>query len=184
MKKRKLTALLLAGALVLTSCQQTVTEESESLAESSAVSEASAAESSEETEASVLEVDLADYTGMTAEEIVASLTLEQKAAQMVQGALYNLDYNEMSEQCYGSVLSHYDIVPGPSVEDWREITDAYQDAALSAPAGIALSGAIKARLPSASSAHKIIPSDTIPASVAGLRFVSTMTVLPTISSGL
>lgn len=137
MKKKKLTALLLAGALILTSCQQTVTEESESLAESAEVSEASAEEtSSEETEASVLEVDLADYTGMSAEEIVASLTLEQKAAQMVQGALYNLDYNEMSEQCYGSVLSHYDIVPGPSVEDWREITDAYQDAALSAPAGI------------------------------------------------
>lgn len=52
-----------------------------------------------------------------------------------------------------------------------------------APAGISFSGLISARFPSASSAHSSIPSDTIPASLAGFRFVTTMTFLPTISSG-
>ena len=42
----------------------------------------------------------------------------------------------------------------------------------------------KARLPSASSAHRIMPSDITPASFAGFRFTSTITFLPTISSGL
>ena len=52
-----------------------------------------------------------------------------------------------------------------------------------APAGISFSGLISAKFPSASSAHSSIPSDTIPASLAGFRFVTTMTFLPTISSG-
>lgn len=136
MKRRKITALILTTALIMSACQQTVTEQTESVSESSEASEATEGTTAEETDPSVIEVELSDYTGMTAEEIVASLTLEQKAAQMVQGALYNLDFNEMNYYCYGSVLSHYDIVPGYSVSDWRDVTDAYQDAALSSEAGI------------------------------------------------
>lgn len=136
MKKRKITALILTATLIMSACQQTVTEETENISESSAAEETAAETTAAETDPSVIEVEINDYTGMSADEIVASLTLEQKAAQMVQGALYNLDYNEMNEYCYGSVLSHYDLVPGPSPEEWREVTDAYQDAALSSSAGI------------------------------------------------
>lgn len=53
---------------------------------------------------------------------------------------------------------------------------------ISAPAGISFSGFTRARFPSASSAQRIIPSDSIPASLAGLRLVTTITFLPTISS--
>ena len=53
----------------------------------------------------------------------------------------------------------------------------------SAPAGISFSGVISARLPSASSAQRIIPSLKTPASFAGFKFVTTITFLPTISSG-
>lgn len=55
---------------------------------------------------------------------------------------------------------------------------------ISAPAGISLSGVISARWPSASSAHKIMPSDIMPASLAGFKFVTTITFFPTISSGV
>ena len=58
------------------------------------------------------------------------------------------------------------------------------DQQISAPAGISFSGVISARFPSASSAHRSIPSDSTPASFAGFRFTRTMTFFPTISSGL
>ena len=54
---------------------------------------------------------------------------------------------------------------------------------ISAPEGISLSGVISESFPSLSSAHRSIPSDTIPASFAGFKFVTTITFLPTISSG-
>ena len=44
------------------------------------------------------------YATMTAEEITASLTLEQKAAQMVQPVIYMLSDRQMAENCYGSIL--------------------------------------------------------------------------------
>ena len=46
-----------------------------------------------------------------------------------------------------------------------------------------LSGTIKDRFPSASSAHRIMPSDTTPANLAGFKLVTTITFFPTISSG-
>ena len=134
MKKTKITALILAGTLLLSSCQQTVTEESETVAETA--SEEVVETQSEETEPEVIEVEMPDYSGMTAEEIVASLTIEQKAAQMVQGALYNLDPDQMEAYCYGSVLSHYGMFPEFSMSQWVDTTNAYQDAALASSAGI------------------------------------------------
>ena len=73
------------------------------------------------------------WEGMTAEEIVSSLTLEQKAAQMVQPACYNIDNAEMAALCYGSILSqgaHLDAA------GWRSYTASFQRAALSSAAGI------------------------------------------------
>ncbi|MBR4462595.1 MAG: glycoside hydrolase family 3 protein [Erysipelotrichaceae bacterium] len=73
------------------------------------------------------------YADMTAEEIVSSLTLEQKAMQMVQPACYNTDPKEMKKNCYGSILSrnfYYDY------KEWQEYVDKYQKMAVSSEAGI------------------------------------------------
>ena len=73
------------------------------------------------------------YTGMTAEEIVSHLTLEQKASQMVQPACYNTNADEMRYACYGSILSqgaHLNAV------QWRDFTARFQRAALESKAGI------------------------------------------------
>lgn len=74
-----------------------------------------------------------EYLTMTPEEIVASLTLEQKAAQMVQPAVYNVSEYDMLNNDYGSILS----TPGSlSAAGWRELVDGYQSAALDSEAGI------------------------------------------------
>ena len=133
MEKKKITALLLAVMLMASACSNTSTVETALETAGETAETAQAEETANET---VYEADIADYTGMTADEIVASLTLEQKAAQMVQGALYNVDYDDMEEYGYGSVLSHYGMFPELSVSEWRSITDDYQDAALASDAGI------------------------------------------------
>lgn len=136
MKRNKLTAMVLTGAIMLSACSTTVTETTveESIAETEATETSTLP--SETTATIDIDENPTAYIGMTAEEIVASLTLEQKAAQMVQGALYNLDSNQMGEYCYGSVLSHYGGFPELSLSDWRMIVGFYQDAALSSEAGI------------------------------------------------
>ena len=73
------------------------------------------------------------FAGMTAEEIVAGMTLEQKASQMVQPACYNLSEPEMQVYCYGSILSQG---PHLNAEQWQEYTAAFQRAALASDAGI------------------------------------------------
>ncbi len=69
------------------------------------------------------------------EEICKGLSLEQKAAQMVQGAVYNIDQNAMEENDYGSILSTY----GESAfnaEQWKNLILQYQNSALKSKAGI------------------------------------------------
>lgn len=73
------------------------------------------------------------YRDMSPEEITASLTLEQKAAQMVQPAVYCVTEQQMEENCYGSILSKYDSV---SYTKWQEIVDGFQQAALNSEAGV------------------------------------------------
>lgn len=73
------------------------------------------------------------YSGMTAEEITAQLTLEQKASQMVQPACYNFWFDEMERYCFGSVISL-----GAPLNDaeWRDYTARFQRAALASSAGV------------------------------------------------
>ena len=73
------------------------------------------------------------YAGMSAEEIVSGLTLEQKASQMVQPACYNINSREMEALCYGSILSQ-----GANLNagEWRDYTAMFQKAALKSEAGI------------------------------------------------
>lgn len=76
------------------------------------------------------------YAAMTPEEIVAELTLGQKAAQMVQPAIYELygkNPNGMKNNGYGSVLSN---IAGHTASDWRAAVRQFQQDAVSSPSGI------------------------------------------------
>ena len=73
------------------------------------------------------------FDGMTAEEIVAGMTLEQKASQMVQPACYNLSAEEMQIFCYGSILSQGAHL---NAEEWQDYIASFQKAALASDAGI------------------------------------------------
>lgn len=73
------------------------------------------------------------YKGKTADEIVASMSLEMKAAQMVQPAIYNVSKELMKENCYGSILSKSEPL---SYKEWQYTVDSYQKEALESEAGI------------------------------------------------
>ena len=61
------------------------------------------------------------FEGLSPEEIVAQLSLDEKASQMVQGQYSKLPSAEMEINCYGSVLS-YDQTRWPSaeLEEWKQ----------------------------------------------------------------
>ena len=69
------------------------------------------------------------------EDILAALTLDQKAAQMVQGAVYNITDDSMKANCYGSILSTYGI-NSLRAPEWRKLVLGYQKSARSSEAGI------------------------------------------------
>lgn len=69
------------------------------------------------------------------EDILARLTLDQKAAQMVQGAVYNVSDNAMKKNCYGSILSTYGE-NSLNAAEWKNLILKYQKAAMSSEAGI------------------------------------------------
>ncbi len=73
------------------------------------------------------------YASMTPEEIVAGMTLEQKVAQMLQPAVYNITEDDMKNNNYGSILSQASCVDSSS---WRGIVDGFQKAAIESEAGI------------------------------------------------
>ncbi len=69
------------------------------------------------------------------EEILSKLTLDQKAAQMVQGAIYSVSDTSMRENCYGSILSTYGE-NSLNASEWKEKILHYQEYAMSSEAGI------------------------------------------------
>lgn len=69
------------------------------------------------------------------EDILARLTLDQKAAQMVQGAVYNVTNAAMKENCYGSILSTYGE-NSLDAKEWKQLILRYQKDALSSGAGV------------------------------------------------
>ena len=75
----------------------------------------------------------AQYAGMSAEDIVAQMTLKEKASQMVQPACYQTNPGAMRINCYGSVLSQGEHL---NAEEWRKYVNAFQTAALESDAGI------------------------------------------------
>ncbi len=79
---------------------------------------------------------VSDYAGMTPGEICNSLTLEQKAAQMIQPTIYNTPFSDMKDVDYGSILSRNDIFPMWTDEEWKATVDKYQEFALQAEAPV------------------------------------------------
>ncbi len=73
------------------------------------------------------------YASMTPEEIVAELTLEQKVAQMLQPAVYNVTEVDMLANDYGSILSQTVCLDAASC---RDIVDGFQQSAVDSEAGI------------------------------------------------
>ncbi len=73
------------------------------------------------------------YASMSPEEIVAELTLEQKTAQMVQPAIYNVSENAMRNNDYGSILSTTECI---DAAQWRRTVDGFQRAAIRSQSGI------------------------------------------------
>jgi len=110
--RRRVIALLFAVILVVTGCNSTASKVSESK------SSTESAESNQSVEA-----------------IMARLTIEQKAAQMVQGAVYNITESSMNTNDYGSMLSTF----GNSflnASSWKTLILKYQKSALTSKAGV------------------------------------------------
>ena len=72
----------------------------------------------------------------TAEEILAGLTLEQKASQMVQGQLRSLSFDAMRQNCYSSLFSTNDEWPAVTYDGWITRIRTYQRNALASEAGV------------------------------------------------
>lgn len=75
------------------------------------------------------------YIGKSPEEILASLSLEQKAAQMVQPAIYIMEdpEDQMKKYDYGSILSKYAALTAP---EWKELIVKLQKSALASESGV------------------------------------------------
>lgn len=73
------------------------------------------------------------YAEMSAEQIVASLSLEQKVNQMALPQISAVTDDKMKQHCYGGVLSK---VTALSAADWRSTIDTIQKNAISSPTGI------------------------------------------------
>ena len=129
-KMKKLSALLLTFTMLLSvaSCTAHPQESipSESGKDSAIVTAPSDSNDSKE-------YKYQRYAKMTPEEIVAEMTLEQKAYQMVQPAIYTTNNEDMKQHDYGSILS----TAGPTTaSEWRDIIAGFQQAAIESESGI------------------------------------------------
>ena len=77
------------------------------------------------------------FTGKTAKEITAELTLEQKICQMLQPACYTADYSTTKAWNLGSVFGAWSDA-FLTAEEWSEVVRKYQAAALESDAGLPL----------------------------------------------
>jgi beta-glucosidase len=131
---KKALALLLPLTLLIStvSCaEKNKTSEKSETETTKAVT--SASETSTMTEVNFDGPKYQTYATMTPEEIVATLTLEQKASQMVQPAVYNITNEDMKANDYGSILSTVGCI---DFEAWANTVDGFQQAAIDSEAGI------------------------------------------------
>ena len=126
----KLTALLLAAALM------TVPAACSSKQDVSPTDAAATASEAVVFPADQYEYKYRWYATLTPEQTVSTLTLEQKAAQMVQPILYKVYSDEtqpMRTCCYGSI---YGDEGKFTADEWRGMLDEYQRQAIESEAGI------------------------------------------------
>ena len=64
--------------------------------------------------------------------ILAKMTIEQKVAQILQGAMYHVTEEEMQEYNFGSILSNYEGMDN-SAKGWKNLVLGYQKAAAKDP---------------------------------------------------
>ncbi|MBO4473272.1 MAG: beta-N-acetylhexosaminidase, partial [Clostridiales bacterium] len=139
---KKTTAALLVFAMLLSTSCKAKTGETEGAAGTDASVSDSVSESTESSETTIpfpsdqYEYKYQWYATMTPEEITSVLTLEQKAAQMVQPISYMVSEDEekpFRTYCYGSLYADEGML---TEEEWREMVDAYQKEAIESEAGI------------------------------------------------
>ncbi len=128
MNSKKMLAFL-SAMLMLLSAGCSKTESNSSLNEDSSVS------SAVEESAGKEDHPLACYRGMTAAEITATMTLEEKVCQMQIPAIYCCDAKKMKKTNYGSILSTYGLVT-QTPNAWKGIITNYQKSALKADSPI------------------------------------------------
>ncbi len=135
MKKVLSTAMALSMILAFASCTEKTDAPSSEVSESSTTAEniTEADPSSEEEDTDEDIPKYKKYAGMTAKEIVDSLTMEQKVSQMLLPAVYYMEEGLMQEYDFGSVLSTFDLFTS---DDWCEMIDWLQQEAVESEAGI------------------------------------------------
>ena len=143
MKTKKITALMLSLTMItgmLAGCGKMTAPGN--TAEVTGTSDADAAdantspantESSDTASSSGSAAAATKYAGQTADEILAQLTLDQKAAQMVQPACYSVDEVAMRAYDYGSILSKAETL---DYKGWQEYVESFQKAAVESSSGI------------------------------------------------
>ena len=72
---------------------------------------------------------------VTAEKLLGEMTLEEKANQMLQGAVFRISEESMKKDCYGSVLSMWDGMDNSAV-GWQKLILGLQKAAVGSSTGI------------------------------------------------
>lgn len=115
--KRRFIGVFLMLSLILSGCAGKQVNSGETTIESTAV-----ASDNKENSTSV-------------DDILARLTLDQKAAQMVQGAIYNVSDESMKKNCYGSILSTFGENSFNATE-WKNMILKYQKYAVDSEAGV------------------------------------------------
>lgn len=71
------------------------------------------------------------------DDLVASMTLEEKVGQMIQGARDNMSDTDIKKYFLGSILSGGGSFPkNNTIKDWQEMIEKYQKAALQTKKGI------------------------------------------------
>ena len=132
---KKIVSLMLALTFLVTATACTGKQDGTDNSQQTTAAVTETTTAAESTAPSEFEYKYQKYASMKPEEIVAELTLEQKAAQMVQPAIYYLldDSSDMAKYDYGSILSK--VVP-TSEDEWVTYTNIFQKNAVESESGI------------------------------------------------
>jgi beta-glucosidase len=129
--KRRIMGLFLGFVLVLSGCSMNQDINTEKLNGNTEKLNENTKNLNESTTESIED----KVSSTSVEDILLRLTLDQKAAQMIQGAVYNVSDNIMKKYCYGSILSTYGE-HSLNASEWKQLILKYQKDAMSSEAGV------------------------------------------------